>query len=102
VRVERLRRQVLMTAERQQLGRQRGASPAGIPDDAEILAVLRCDPRIVQHLAGEAEHRLQDVVEVVGNTAGQGAHRLQFLRLAQPVLDLRIPLLGQFERGDVA
>ena len=51
--------------------------------------------QVLLHELGVAEDRLQEVVEVVGDAAGQPAQRGELLRLMQLVFDL--PL-----RGDVA
>ena len=78
----------LLPAEHQQLPGQLGR-PLGALLHQVQLGPGRVSRR--QFLPGEvqvAQHRLQDVVEIVGDAPGQLAHRLQLLGLAQLVLQL--------------
>ena len=46
--------------------------------------------QVLLHQLGVAEDRLQQVVEVVGDAAGEPAQRGELLRLMQLVLDLAL------------
>jgi hypothetical protein len=57
--------------------------------------------RVLLRQLAVAEDRRQDVVEVVGDAAGEGADRLELLRLAQLQLEAVALGLGVLARADV-
>ena len=93
--VDHLRGQGLAPGERQQLAGQL-RRPLGAVDGVlqPLAGPLVVGDRALQQVEVAADH-LQQVIEVVGDPAGQLAHRLQPLGVAQP-------LLGPFPVGDVA
>ncbi len=100
--VDRLGLQVLAPGEGEHALRQRRAALGtldGVVEQAQQAGVLG------QALAQEfeaAQHRHQQVVEVVGDAAGELAHRLHLLGLGQGSLRLRQRLFGAAALGDVA
>ena len=81
-----------MTAEGEQLGRQRGSPIRGAHDLEDILA-----PGVIVVEAGDEElavaaDRGQEVVEVVGDAAGQPSDRFELLRVQELLPEP--PLLG--------
>ena len=80
----------------QRFGTQRGAH-RGI----DVTALRRAFGTVVLHHLAVAEDRREDVVEVVRDAAGQGAHRLELLRLAQLRLEPVALRLGTLALGDV-
>ena len=83
VQVEDLRLQHLLAAEGEQLRRQPARALAGLPD---LLEIGRHAPTSLAHLLERelavAEDDGEQVVEIVGDAAGELADRLHFLRLA--------------------
>ena len=94
-RIERTRRQFLLAREGQQSGGERSAARGALHrgvQQARRARIVGRQPPGEQLQAALDDH--QQVVEVVRDTAGQAAQRLQLLRLAQRGL-------GAVARGDV-
>ena len=91
--VDRHGAQILLSRERQQALRQRGAALGALQRAVDQPV----QPRIVGHALAQqieiAHHRHQQIVEIVRDAAGELADRLHLLRLPQL-------LLGLFARGD--
>ena len=91
----------LAAAEHQQLARERGGALGGAADLVDVLAHGR---ELVQLVAGERDagqdHR-QQVVEVVGDAAGELADALQALGLREALLELGAVALGAAAVGEV-
>ena len=87
--IEDARLQDLPPAESEELPRQ-GRGPFGRPDDlAHALAALRIvGERRPEQLGVTLDDR-QEIVEVVGDSAREAAHRLHLLRLAELRLELK-------------
>ena len=96
------RLQHLLAAVGEELAGQRGRALAGALDLLDVGAplVLRRHA-VAEQLALEGDGR-QQVVERMGDAAGQPAHRLQALGVAQPLLARPQRLLGRLGGGDVA
>ena len=95
VEVERLRRQHLLAAEREQLPRQRGRALASLLDQRRARGAAAPGLRqLEQQDAAAPEDHGQHVVEVVGDAAGELADRFHLLRLAQLVVALPQCLVG--------
>ncbi|MBI2409024.1 MAG: hypothetical protein HYV19_12045 [Gemmatimonadetes bacterium] len=78
-----IRRSIEETAEGEHLPRERGGAQAGVSNLHEVRAHTRIE-RLVRELQfGDPVNRRQDVVEVVGDSAGEAAHGLQALRLPE-------------------
>ena len=94
VEVERLRLQDLAPAEREQLARQalRALSRGADLPDVDRRRVV--GPEVLQHQLAVAEDGRQQVVEIVGDAAGEAPDRFHLLRLQQL-------LLGAPHVGDV-
>ena len=87
VEIERLGAEHLAPAERQQLLRDGGRPPRRPIHLGQVVArrmVLRHFPKRER---GEADHRLQRVVDLVRDPAGQPAHRIHALRGVELFLD---------------
>ena len=107
--------QLLATGEGEQLRRELGAAVDGAEGDPHIALralIGRFQARQQVQVAGD---HLEHVVEIVGDAAGEAADRLEFLRLAQALLDLGtrlhlgldalLELVGQLQQfilGDLA
>ena len=77
-----LRLEDLPPAEGQELLGQAGGPLGGVANAHDILADVRAG-RLVERQVGEADDGRQDVVEVVGDAAGQPADRLELAGLEQ-------------------
>ena len=86
VEVERARLEDLLAAEGEQLARQRGRPLRGLAHEVEVAAepVPRIE-RVRQQRAPADDHG-EEVVEVVGDAAGELADRLHLLRLPELLL----------------
>jgi hypothetical protein len=73
----------LLSAERQQLAGQRRCSLAGLQDLFQPLRQPRRRIETVAQHAGVADDDRQQIVEVVGDTAGQAAHGFHLLRVTK-------------------
>ena len=83
----RVRLQLLAPGEGEQAADQLGALLGGAPGHAEDLLVLRPERQPPLDQADAAEHRGEQIVEVVGDAAGQLADRVHLPRLEQLVLE---------------
>ena len=88
-------------AERQDALDQRFGAQRGAHRGIDVTALRRAIGTVMLHHLTVAEDRREDVVEVVRDAAGQGAHRLELLRLAQLRLEPVALRLGTLARGDV-
>jgi len=85
----------------QQLGREAGAAVDELLDVAQPLVVLVLRAEIEEHQRGVSLDGHEQVVEVVGDPAGQGADGLHLLGLAQLGLEEFFLLLGALALRDV-
>src|SRR6185369_8346247 len=83
VRCKQLRRRGLLSAERQQLARQRRRPPSRAQELLEIGTAARSRLELLLQELPIVGDDGEEVVEVVRDTAGEPAHRLELLRLAQ-------------------
>ena len=67
---------------------------ARLPDLLDVLPAGVVGRQVVEHHLAVAEDRAQQIVEVVGDAAGQPAHRFHLLRLAELLLRLPERFLG--------
>ena len=102
VEAEHPRLQRLLAAEGEELARQGGGALTGPLDLLDVGApgVLAVD-LLAEQLALEGDRR-QQVVERMGDAAGQAPHGLHALRVAQPLLARPQGLLGLLAFRDVA
>ena len=104
--VEQRRLQHLLPAERQQLPGQRRGAVAGLLDLLGIAPQRVVVAQLPQQDLGVAADGLDQVVEVVGDAAGEAADRLHLLHALQTDLALEQPFLGDLaqdgRREDVA
>ena len=91
--VHNLRLQHLPPAERQQLARQRRRPFARVPDLFEIGPQRVVERNVVEHQVAVTEDRSEQIVEIVGDAAGELANRLHLLRL--PQLFFQLAPIGQ-------
>ena len=91
----------LLARERQQLLRQRGAAPRRLGGALQELDRRRTARLRPPGEIDESQHGCQQVVEVVGDAAGQPADALQLLQLPELLLQARLDLFGLLSRGDV-
>ena len=87
----------LPAAEGQELAGEVAGALGRAADLLEILAVGTVGREVEQHQIRVAENRRQDVVEVVGHAAGQGAEGVHLLRLPQLLFELLA--LGDVDDG---
>ena len=92
----------LVAAEGQNLAHQIARTAAGFVDFFQADQRVRPRRGVLLGQVHIAQNRAQDVVEIMGNTAGHGAHRLHFLRLAQLGFQRNTLRLGQLLGGQVA
>ena len=92
--VEDLGTEQLLPAVREELPREPGPAPGGALDLAGVVVHRIGGRRGGADLLGVAEDHREEVVEVVGDPAGELSHGLHLLRLAELLLE-RLP------RGDV-
>ena len=100
--VDRLLLQVLAPREGEHaLGQRRAALRAlhGVVEQRHQLGIVR---QPLAHQLEAAEHRHQQIVEVVRDAAGELADRIHLLRLEQRLAGLLEPLLRLAALGDVA
>ena len=90
-----MRRQDLLAAERQELAREPRGALRARADLVDILAPPVRRGEAAAQVLGVAHDHGEDVVEVVGDAAGQPPDGFHLLRLAQPLFELD-------PRGDVA
>ena len=90
--VEHPRLQALLAREGEQLAHQVGGAVGVLLDLHDVGEGLVARPVAQQQEVAEADHRRQQVVEVVGDAAGELAHRLDLLRMGE--LQLEPLLLG--------
>ena len=88
-------------AERQDALDQRLRAQRGAHRGIDVPALRRAFGAVALHQLAIAEDRGEDVVEVVRDAAGQRAHRLELLRLAQLRFEPVALGLGVLARGDV-
>ena len=88
-------------AEGQQLLRQIARALAGLRDFVQVREPAAVGRQVLTRQVGEAENRLEQVVEVVRDAAGQLPDRLQLAALRDLVLQPRPLLLGALPLGDV-
>ena len=100
VQVERPRLEHLPAAEGEQLLRQLGGAVGSPLDLAEVAAKLDVAVRALEQQRGVAGDPGQQVVEVVGDAAGEPAEALELLRVQQLRLQ-PLPLGDVAEEGDV-
>ena len=102
VEVEHARLEHLPAREREQLPGERGGLLARARDllDLRPERVVRGEP--AEDEVAVAVHDGEDVVEVVGDAAGEAADRVHLLRLPELRLEARALLLGAAALGDVA
>ena len=84
--IHRFEGQALAPGKGQQPRREFGAPYSGVQRAFEISPVGGVGGGALQHNIQAADDRGEQVVEVVGDAAGQLAHRLHLLRLLQPLL----------------
>ena len=92
VEVDDLRLQHLAAAEREHLLREVGRAHGGAGNLFGIGAAFILGIERGQHDLGVADDRRQQVVEVVGDAAGETAHGLHLLRVAQLLFQQQPPL----------
>ena len=86
----------LLPAERQELARERGGALAGVPDLQQVGAQRGVARQVERRqLRGAVDHG-QQVVEVVGDAAGEPPDALHLLRLAELLFELA--LVGDVDR----
>jgi hypothetical protein len=90
-------RQDLLSAEGQQLAREAGRALGRLLDLIELEAHVAGRPVAIDCQPGKAQDCGEQVVEVVGDAAGQPADRFHLLRLLQLPLD-GLPDLALFPR----
>ena len=81
----------LAPAERQQLPRQRRGRAPRLFDFLHVGAIRFADGAVLLKQIAVAKDGGENIVEVVGNAAGQASHRVHFLRLVILLLDI-LPL----------
>ena len=81
----------LVAAEDRQLPRQRGAAPAGAPDLLDVGAHRGALIELVDDELGVVDDHPEDVVEVVGDAAGELPDRLEAAGLAELRVDRLTP-----------
>jgi hypothetical protein len=87
----------LLAAEHQEAAGQRGGALGGIQDLAcSVAQRVGGRQRVMQHLRVAGDHG-QQIIEVVGHTAGQPSYGFHLLRLAE--LGLERPALGDVNAG---
>ena len=92
---QRLGLERLLTRKREELAHQIGGPVRVLLDLHDVGEALLARPVAQQEQVAEADHRRQQVVEVVSDAAGKLAHRLHLLRLAE--LNFQVPLGGAVE-----
>ena len=91
------RPRVVLPAERHQFVDQGAGPPHGRVDPLGVDE-RGLTPEVVDQILGMAEDRRQDIVEVVGNPAGQpteGVHLLRLRQLPLEMVTLRLVVIGQ-------
>ncbi len=91
----------LAAAEHQQLPGQRRGALGGAADLVDVLADRRVLVELVARERDAGEDHRQQIVEVVGDTAGELADALQALCLSEAVLELGAVALGAATVGQV-
>ena len=76
----------MLAAERQQLAREGSGAFGSLADLVDIVALGIVRAEIFEQQGAVAGDHGQQIVEIMGDPAGQTAHRLHFLRLAQTLL----------------
>ena len=66
---------------------------SGLHDDRQMFLQIASLRHLIHGHLGVGDDRGKNIVEIVGNTAGQRGDRLQFLRLQQ--LALKLHFVGQ-------
>jgi hypothetical protein len=94
--------QHLAPAEGQQLAGEPGGPLAGLADLLHVAADGVAAPDLVEQEVAVAQDAGEQVVEVVGDAAGQLAHRLHLLGLAELLLAPAERLLRRLLLGDIA
>jgi hypothetical protein len=82
----------LLSAESEQLTRNRRRAICGAEDRFRILVKHRIFSRVLQQVLGVSANYHQKIIEVMGNTAGQLADRFHALR--SPELLFQFPFVG--------
>ena len=95
VRIEDLDLQHLLAADGEELPRQRRRALAGVADAAPVVVALAVRARLLQRQVGGAVDDRQQVVEVVGDAAGEAAQALHLLRLEE--LRLQLGVVGDVD-----
>ena len=93
--------QHLPSAERQQLAGEGCGRFPGAPDFGQEVAPQGREVVFHHGQFGEPQHRLQDVVEVVGDPAGQLSDEFHFLRLRQLLFNLNLAADVAFDRDEI-
>ena len=83
VQVEDARLQHLLAAQGQELPGERGCAIRRVRDQVDIAPLRILGGELHEQEGGPARDDGQEIVEVVGHAAGQSAHRLHLLRLAE-------------------
>ena len=91
----------LAAAEGEELARQRRRALGRLLDLEQVVASPIVRREVLEEKLGVAGDRRQEIVEVVGDAAGELAHRLQPLRQVQPLLTLAQRFLGAASLGHV-
>src|SRR5688572_20495539 len=78
----------MLATEREQLGGQNGGASGSAPDFGNVIGDRALHPELVQKKIAVAEDGGQEIVEVMGDAAGELAKRLHFLGTNQLVLEL--------------
>src|SRR5262249_13688977 len=92
----------LLAAEGEELARERRRAVGGVLDVLEPTARRIAGARLAQEEARAADDRGEEVVEVVGDAAGEPADRLHALRVAEPLGHAPPLLLGALLLGERA
>jgi len=100
VQVEERRLEDLLPAEGEQLSRQRGCPLRGAPDLLDVAPPPILVLQIAEQQLAAARHDGEQVVEVVGDAAGEPSDRLHLLRLAELFLEMLALAHLEHQRAD--
>src|SRR4051812_9342964 len=88
INLEYSRREGMLTAKGEQLSGKNGRASSRIPDFADMVSDRAFHPDLIQEQVAVTENGSEEIIEVVGDTAGELAEGFHLLRTNELILEL--------------